>query len=91
MTGTYLGTWDLDPGADLQEAIRQAEQQLPAMLAEAGAQLAGERRWRLALVLTAPAVSTRGVAPYERREAWLDDMMPELGWQPEWDDLLEAA
>jgi hypothetical protein len=82
---TFLGAWDIQPGHTLDDLIAEAEAQLPSMLAEAGAELTGERRWRIALVMTAPAVDARGVAPYERREAWADDMMPELGWRPEWD------
>lgn len=86
---TYLGAWDLIPGQiegrTVADLVAEAKEQLPYMLAADGAELLGEPRWRLALVMTAPAMPSRGAAPYEHKAAYMDDMMPEVGWRPEWD------
>ncbi len=90
---TYLGAWDITPGQTLDDAITQAKQQLPAMLDAERVELIGEPHWRIGLILTSAAIPARDayLPPWETPQALLADMAPELGWRPEWDQLLEEA
>jgi hypothetical protein len=84
---TYLGAWDITPGQTLAEAIAEAKQQLPAMLDAERVELIGEPHWRIGLILTADAVPARDsyIPPWETPLALIADLMPEVGWQVEWD------
>lgn len=81
----YVATWPVEPGVDLEHLIPQALEQLPLMLATDGAELLGRPTWSLshnALAMAAEAGPYRGERPWESREAWIADMMPDPWREP---------
>lgn len=85
MSDLYFARWTVPPGAMLEELIPEALDQLPLMLTCDGAELHGKPTWSLrggVLAMSAPAGPDRGTRPWESREAWIDDMMPDPWIEP---------
>lgn len=76
----YVASWDAPPGVDLDDLKPGAARELADMLAQAGVEARERIVWtRFDDLITAhaPVGPDRGTRPWEAREAWMDDMMPD--------------